>query len=110
MVWNQMLRAGVAIMWVCREEGRIIGSIGFIMSMGLMDGKITMEETFWFVDPDHRGMAGVRLFNEMKKHVQDSHIERVLMANMSGLNEARTEKFYERHGFVKLQTLYRLDL
>ena len=108
--WNKLLEGGIASMWVSREDGRITGTIGMTLTMSLMDGIVLADEMFWFVDPNHRGSAGLKLFLEAKKWAKHSGAGRMLMGKMLAIEPEKVGKFYEQQGFKPLQTQYFLDL
>lgn len=110
--WNGFLGTGHAAQWVYRESGRILGTIGMCLTMSFMDGKIIADEQFWFVHPQHRGTAGVRLFVEMRAWAEKSGAGRILMGKMLKIDPENDKigKFYERQGLKPLQTQYYLDL
>jgi GNAT superfamily N-acetyltransferase len=110
--WNGFLQHGQAAMWVYVEDSVIVGTIGVTLTMSLFDGKVIADESFWFVAPHHRGTAGVRLFVEMKKWAKEHGAQRILMGKMLYINPENDKVglFYERQGFMKLQTQYALDI
>ena len=110
--WNGFLAHGQSAMWVYRENKIIVGTIGVNLTMSLFDGKVIADEAFWFVNPEHRGTAGVRLFFEMIKWSKESGAGRILMGKMLKISEENDNvgRFYERQGFKPLQTQYYLDV
>jgi GNAT superfamily N-acetyltransferase len=110
--WNGFLGHGRSSMWVYRENGRILGTIGVNLTMSLFDGFVIADEAFWFVHPHHRGTAGVRLFFAMKEWAERSGAQRILMGRMLQIDpeNEKVQKFYERHEFKPFQTQYYLDL
>lgn len=110
--WNGFLKHGYSAQWVYLDAGRIVGTIGFNLTMSLYDGKVIADEAFWFVDPHHRGTAGVRLFFEAKAWALESGARRILMGKMLAINPENDKvgAFYERQGFKPLQTQYYLDI
>jgi GNAT superfamily N-acetyltransferase len=110
--WNGFLDRGYAAMWVYKEREIVLGTIGMTIEMSLFDGCVVADEKFWFVDPHHRGTAGIRLFMEMKDWAKNSGARRIKMGRMLAIDPEndRIGKFYERHGFRPLQTEYILDI
>lgn len=110
--WNGFLKNGQASTWVYRIDNQIVGTIGMTLTMSLMDGVVIADETFWFVDENHRGTAGVRLFFEAAQWAKQSGAKRMLMGKMLAINPDNDSvgRFYERQGLKPLQTQYYLDL
>lgn len=107
--WNGFLAHGQAAMWVCRKDGKIIGTIGMTLTASLFDGKVIADESFWFVHPDNRGTAGVKLFIVAKDWAKECGASRMLMGRILNIDNG-VEKFLTHHGFKPLQTQYVLDV
>lgn len=104
-MWNALMRLGVAAMWVAGNP--IIGSLGAILSPGIFDGVVTVQECFWFVDPEHRKLSGLKLFGAMERWAVEVGAKRILMAHVDQVDdESSVAKFYVRSGFRKLETVY----
>ena len=110
--WNAFMAHGQSAMWVFRSESVIVGAIGVNLTMSLFDGKVIADEAFWFVDPKHRGTAGVRLFFEMAKWAKEHGARRILMGKMLSIDPENDKvgQFYERQGLKPLQTQYYVDI
>ncbi len=107
--WNAFLVNGQAAMWVARQNNKIIGTIGMTLTMSLFDGKIIADEAFWFVHPDHRGTAGMKLFFVSKEWAKECGAGRILIGRMLNIDNG-ADKFFIRQGFKPLQTQYSLDI
>lgn len=103
--WNKLLNSGIAMMWITETCGVMTGVMGVILSMHMFDGILTAQECFWFVDPEFRGTAGVRLFHEFEKWAKELKVQRLLVAHIDQV-DGGVDKFYTYHKFRKLETVY----
>ena len=107
--WNELSKRGQCSTWIFRCGDTITGALGVIINMSLFDGKTIVEEMFWFVHPDHRGTAGIKLFLAAQQWAKESGAARMMMGKMLTI-ENSVGDFYEKNGFRKLQTQYIKDL
>lgn len=107
--WAALLLEGHGMMFIATSGPMVIGVIGAILAPDPFTGKTMVVEQCWFVDPNHRGSAGIRLLNEVLDAAKQLNIQKVLMAHMHvGVSE-KAEALYERLGFKKLETYYLLS-
>lgn len=108
--WEEYLTRGIAAMWVVKKEDKLVGAIGMMLTMSVMDGSHTAEESFWFVDPAHRGTAGIRLYRSVEKWAKEQNVTRMVMGYMTMSMPDKVSSFYKGQGFSKLQTFYMKEL
>jgi GNAT superfamily N-acetyltransferase len=102
-----LLSKGLGVIFKWEENGRVVGLIGAILSSGMFDGKVVAQEAFWFVSPEFRGHSGgIRLFKEVENWAQLVGVERLFMTYMHSSMPEKLQKFYERQGFVALETSF----
>jgi GNAT superfamily N-acetyltransferase len=105
--WDKILRSGLGAMWVGFKGDEDIGILGALLHPCLFTGQVIATESFWFVDPNHRGgSTGVRLFLEFLGWSKQVGAERVQAGRIVGSMGEELEAFYMKHGFKKLETLY----
>lgn len=102
--WTTLINMGLAQVLVEEAFGRIVGTIGVIVSPDLNDGKRSADEAFWFQSKTHRG-SGVRLLKAMEKKLAESGPTRFYMVHLHSLND-RLGGIYERMGYSKVETRY----
>ena len=107
---SELLSRGIMALWASFDGDRMTGTIGMQISISLPDGVTTVEEVFWFVDPEHRGTTGVRLFHAAEEWAKQSGAKRMVMARMLAGDSEKVGDFYERHNFKPLQTQYFKEL
>lgn len=104
MTWNTLLRMNVATMFVAESVGHIVGAMGLVITPGLFDGAVTVQECFWFVTAEHRGRAGLSLFHEMLKWAEQINVERLLVAHIDHVGDLT--KLFQKYKFKKLETVF----
>lgn len=108
--WSKYLEMGLGKIFAHVTDGKIDGAMGMLISMSLADGQVLAEEAFWFVDPDHRGTAGIKLFRAAESWAKQSGATRMLVGYLCGSMPDKVEKFYEHCGYRKLQVQFVKEL
>ena len=108
MMWKMILEQGIGALFVSFDDsGKLTGVLGMMMCPGMFDGKVTAQESFWFVTPEARGgMTGVRLFRQAIDWCQKVKVERLLMGRLMESMPAKVEDFYIANGFKVMETIY----
>ena len=110
LTWEMLLDQGIGTLFTSYDEaGSVEGMIGMILAPSMFDAKVTAQEAFWFVKPEARGLAGVRLFREVEKWAKEIKVERILMARLIGSMPEKVSDFYLSHGFTQVETSYVKD-
>lgn len=104
--WEKCITAGIGSQWVYKQEGAIVGTIGTIIVMSPFNGETVAEETFWFVDTHHRGIAGIKLFLAAEAHAKSVGCDTMKVGYLNSLGAEKLQAFYERRGFSILQTQF----
>jgi len=104
--WKKCVESGIAAQWVFEQDSAIVGTIGMLIIVSPFDGKIVAEETFWFVHPDHRGTAGLRLFMEAEMWAKAINCDAMKVGYLTNLSAEKLHAFYERRGYRALQTQF----
>jgi GNAT superfamily N-acetyltransferase len=104
--YQELLESGICRVFYAETEDKIIqGSIGFIISNDLHDGKKIAIETFWFVDPTYRGI-GKKLFNKFEAEAHKLGCEKLAMIHMVDSYPDTLKAFYEKNGYKLLESHY----
>jgi hypothetical protein len=105
--WDKTLRSGLGAMWIGFKGDEAIGVLGAVLHPCLFSGEIVATESFWFVDPNHRfGTAGVRLFHEFLVWAVQIGANRIQAGKIAGSMGEELEAFYQKQGFVRLETIF----
>ena len=89
-------RGGV---FVAEQDGQVVGMIGLLIAPHLYSGQLVANELFWFVDPEARGTAGLRLLAQAEQWARDQGAVRLHMVAPNG----RVGRLYRRRGFRFLE-------
>ncbi len=83
-----------------------IGMIGCTLFNHPVSGELTASEVFWWVEPNYRGI-GVDLYNKFHEWAKRHDAVKIQMGAPAN---TRVGKFYERLGFVEVETLYQKEV
>ena len=104
--YQDLLERGVCkVFYAETDEGVIQGSIGFLISEDLHDGKKIAIETFWFVDPTYRGI-GKQLFNKFEEVAKELGCKKLAMIHLADSYPDSLKSFYEKNGYKLLEMHY----
>ncbi len=84
---------------VADVDGSVVGMIGLMVVPHLFSGELTAGEVFYFVSPEHRGSAGVRLLGGAEAWAKEHGAAQMQMIAPT----ARVCEFYERMGFTEIE-------
>jgi GNAT superfamily N-acetyltransferase len=87
---------------VADVDGTVIGMIGLLVVPHLFSGELTCGEVCWFVDPAHRGSAGLRLLRAAEQWAREAGAVTMQMIAPT----ARAAALYERLHYTALETNY----
>ena len=104
--WKKCFDAGIAAQWIYLDKGEVVGTLGMLLIMSPFTGETVAEETFWFVDQNHRSTHGIRLFNCAEKWANDLKCHTMRVGYLNNLGAEKLHRFYERRGFTLLQTQF----
>lgn len=101
----KLLSSGGGIL-VAESNGELIGMLGFIVYDHFISGDKTAGEVFWWVEPDHRGTAGLKLLREAEKRSRNAG---ATWMQMIAPND-RVATLYGRLGYVFVESTYQRAL
>ena len=104
-VYERMIDKGSMTVLVMEEDRDLIGSMAFLISPDLHDGKLTAVETYWFMHPDHRG-NGMKLFDAFEKIAIGLGCKKLAMIHMMDSYPEVLERLYERKGYTLIEKHY----
>lgn len=104
--YQEFLENGTCkVLYAETDEGAIQGTIGFLISEDLHDGKKVAVETFWFVDPTYRGV-GKALFHAFEDVAKKLGCEKLAMIHMVDSYPDTLKAFYEKNGYSLAEMHY----
>jgi GNAT superfamily N-acetyltransferase len=99
------LNAGVGIFLVYGDPP-FQGAIGGAIYPDFPTGDIVATEFFWYVIPEHRGQAGVRLLKAFEEEAKRRGAVRLMMMHFESPKTAAFGHLYERLGYCKKEQIY----
>lgn len=101
------LDLGVAKIWVLEKDTQVVGIIGGIASQLFFVKETIAVEMFWFVDKENRGGIGAMRLLDAFEEWASREAEAIHFAYMENIHPERMKEFLEKHGYSKLETIYR---
>lgn len=105
----QMIQSGMAVMFILESDGEMIGGLGAVCFPDLHDGVMTAVETFWYVDPSHRG-SGMKLLDAYDKWSQLKNCKRDALIHLADSFPESLHKIYDRRGYELVESHYMRSL
>jgi hypothetical protein len=108
-MWNQLSAPGLAVAWVIRDNGVVVGILGAVFFPDVYTGKLTAFEQFWAVGAEYRGgtRAALRLWKAFEEEARRRNCEQIAAGTRVGTSSERMDNLYRRMGFVLLAHEYR---
>ncbi len=104
-LWTGFLESGTGVIFVAIHGEEIVGAIGGIAHQDLYNGRMLASEMFWRVNDGERG-EGVRLYRAFERWAEEHGCQRIIMAYLHDVMPEKVARFYERLGFVAVETHY----
>jgi len=104
--WRSYLSAGCGRIFLAEENEEIVGFLGALLYPDVNDGDLIGTELFWFVEKEHRGRCGMRLFDAFEKWAIEAGAKRLIMSHLSTLAPDKLKKIYKRLGYRKADVSY----
>lgn len=91
--------------FVAEVNGRIVGMLGGIIVTLPLTGERMLEETAWFVVPDHRNSrVGPLLLEKFEQWAYKS--EAVVLKMMAPFDRPEVSRYYGKHGYSAVEVHY----
>src|SRR5262245_47066433 len=106
--WRGLLGSGAGILLVAEQSGEIVGALGAVFFPNPNTGLLVAAENLWYVKPEARGSrVGLELYREFERETKRRQASLMVMGALAGSqSEAQLRKFYEREGYVALETTF----
>ena len=97
--------------FVYEDNGEILGAIGVSITPYFFAPKWSIgTEYFFYILPDHRSKkAGSALLETYIQWAKDKGSDGVSMIAMSVTDKSHSQEIFEKYGFVKFETMYRMN-
>jgi len=101
--WTETLSGGVGIVLLLLFDDEPVGTIGGIVFSDPCTGDIIAQETFWWVDEEHRGSPSAGLITIFESEAKRRGAQRVAMSAIVGLKHRALARFYGGRGYRPLE-------
>jgi hypothetical protein len=108
--WNGLIGSGVGSVHIVRKDDRVTAAFGGVCITDFNTGDPVAMEMFWFADPADRSIENLRLLRRFEEWAAAAGAKRVCMVHLKSINAERLERYYEKRGYVPLETYYWKDL
>lgn len=99
----QLIESELGVVFLASRDGVVIGMLGAAIQVHPLSGERIASEIVWWVDADARGgRAAIRL---LARFEQWAAMHEATLSQMVAPDE-RTERFYLKLGFTKVETLF----
>lgn len=95
-----------AEVFVAEIDGQIVGMLGIFAFTHTVSGERTAMEAFWWVAPNARGTAGIRLLTAAEAWAHGAGATRLQMIAPND----RVASLYQRRGYRKVEVIYQREL
>lgn len=100
-----MVKSRKCAIFMLRGGGKVCGAIGGIKAEDLHCGELIAVETFWFVNPVHRG-HGLRLLELFEIWAKEEGCCKVAMIHLDDSMPETLKKLYGRRGYRLIESHY----
>ena len=91
------------------DRGELQGSLGFLIAPDIHTGNLIAIETFWYVDPKHRGQ-GLKLLKEFERIAKEKGCKYVAMIHMMDSYPEQLEKVYAHMKYRLIEKHYMKEI
>lgn len=105
-VWSALINAKVGVVFMDFDDDTPIGMIGAVQSPNDKDGKLVVQECFWFTDPKYRRKGGVRLVEHLETWARGRGAARMTMVHLAHMNVQALSRLYMSMGYAPAEIHY----
>lgn len=106
-LWASFIESGSGELFYVEKDSEIKGFLGASFYPDLYSGLAAAQLQFWYIAPDCRkGSMPVRLFRAFEQEAESRGCRKVFAGHKELFNKEAMSGFFERHGFVKGETIY----
>lgn len=103
--WERLIGTGNGVVFVAESDsGEIIGGIGLLRFASPHSGELTAMELFWYVSPEFRGDAGIRLLAQAEKWAKRSGCISMMMIHLADCMPDKIKGIYTKNGYDLMET------
>lgn len=94
------------------DSGKLVGSIGGLVTVDFLTGDVFAQETFWFITKEYRGgTGGLKLLTSFENKAKELGATRVHMLHLQSMgNDSQLSKIYSHRGYTLIEQMYSKEL
>ncbi len=105
--WSKIITRGIGRIWAARTGDLMTGAIGGLIHPDPYDGKMVVQEAFWFIDESHRGgITAIRLYASLERWAIHAGASRLCMSCTMNKYIAKLRHFNESQGYKPCDISY----
>lgn len=109
--WTNLINSNVGIMWVSVVDNQIAGALGALLFPDINSGELVVMEAFWFMGSEARGSKeALKLLNQLEYFAKEVEATRITLVHLKNLSPEKLKQFYEKKGYVEIETHYIKEL
>lgn len=98
-VYEKMIRNGSGHMFILEDDNdEMVGGLGCVVGPDLHFPRTVAVETYWYVEPEHRG-CGKMLLDFFEDWAKNNNCDAVAMIHLSDSMPDSLEQLYLRRGY-----------
>lgn len=100
---NILMDNGMCSVFIAKNENKIIGVIGGLLSNDLFNNELYSLELFWFVSEEDRG-CGIKLFKKFEEWSIKNNAKKIVFAHLPNIMPDKLKSFYKKSGYKESET------
>lgn len=108
--WKGLIEAGAGVIFGLFDGEEVKGTLGGVASYEPNAPVRAASELFWWVEPEARGLASMRLYYEFEKWAKAKGCKTIRMVRLSDSMPEAIEGIYARLGLVEIERHYSKEL
>lgn len=109
-LWRQLINSGNGVIFLMLEGEKVVGAAGALAHQEQYCDYLVAQEFFWWVQPENRGLGGVRLYHQLEDWAREKGCKHLRMVYMVNSMPEKVGNFYERVGLKPMEVTYTKEL
>ncbi len=109
-LWNTLLNSGQGVIFLLMDGEKAVGAAGAMACQETYCDYLVAQEFFWWVQPENRGLGGVRLYHHLEDWAREKGCKHLRMVYLVNSMPEKVGNFYERVGLKPMEVTYTKEL
>ncbi len=109
-LWETLLNSGNGVIFLLLDGETIAGAVGALAHQEQYCDYLCAQEFFWWVQPENRGLGGVRLYHHLEDWAREKGCRHLRMVYLVNSMPEKVGNFYERCGLKPMEVTYSKEL